>query len=84
MPRLVLGEILPVFVNTVTPDGMYPVQDCEKLQLPSQMKLSEKPNAFAGIFVPFLEFTWNVKDFQKEDDCHSQTISEITNCQYPA
>ena len=33
----VLGEILAVFVNRLTIDGKYPVQDCENLQLPIQM-----------------------------------------------
>ena len=36
---LVLGETLEVFVNTLTVDGKYPVQDCENLQVPIQMQL---------------------------------------------
>ena len=42
MSPLVLCEILGVFFNTLLPDGKYPVQDCENLQLPIQMQLSEK------------------------------------------
>ena len=42
MPPLVLGEILGVFVNTLTAKGMYPVQDSENFPLPIQMRLSEK------------------------------------------
>ena len=42
MSPLGLGEILQVFVNTLTADGKYPVQDCENLQLPIQMQLSQK------------------------------------------
>ena len=38
MSLLLLGQILWVFVNTVTADGMYPVQDCEKFQPPIQMQ----------------------------------------------
>ena len=38
MSPLVLGEILGVFFNTLTSDGMYPVQDCENLRLPIQMQ----------------------------------------------
>ena len=34
---LVLGEILHLFVNTLTADGMYAVQDSDNLQLPIQM-----------------------------------------------
>ena len=42
MSPLMLGEILGVFVNTLTTDGKYPVQGCENLQLPIQMQLSKK------------------------------------------
>ena len=37
-----LGEILGVFLNTLTADGQYPVQGCKNLQLRIQMQLSEK------------------------------------------
>ena len=40
MSPLVLGEILGVFVNTLTADGKYPVQGCENLQHPIEMQLS--------------------------------------------
>ena len=50
-----LGVILGVFVNTLTADGVYPVQDCENLQLQIQMQLSEKRKAFSEFFVPVLE-----------------------------
>ena len=42
MSPLVLCEILGVVFNTLLADGKYPVQDCENLQLPIQMQLSEK------------------------------------------
>ena len=41
MSPLVLRKILGVFVNTLTADCKYPVQDCENLPLPIQMQLSE-------------------------------------------
>ena len=37
---LVIFEILEVFVNTLTADDEYPVQDCENLALSIQMQLS--------------------------------------------
>ena len=46
MSPLVLGEILGVFVNTLTTDGKYFVQDCENLQLPIYMQLTEKKDLF--------------------------------------
>ena len=71
MSPLVLGEMLVVFVNTLIADGKYPVQDCENLQLPIQMQLSQKRKSFSEFVVPFLEFTSNFKHFEKKDDCHS-------------
>ena len=71
MSPLVLGEILGVFVNTLTADGKYPVQGCENLQLPIQMQLSEKRKTFSEFFVPFLESTPNFKRFERKDDCLS-------------
>ena len=80
MSPLVLGEIVGVFLNTLTDDGMYPVQGCENLQLPIQMQLSGKQKYFSLFFVPFLESSWNFKHFEKKVDCHSYCISEITDC----
>ena len=48
---LVLGEILGVFVNTLTADVKYPAQGCENLQVPIQMQLSEKGKTFCEFFV---------------------------------
>ena len=38
-------------------NGKYPVQDCENLQLPIQMQLSQKQN----IFLNFLIHFWNLR-----------------------
>ena len=40
MSPLVLGKILGVFVNTLTAEGKYPVEDWENFQLSIQMQLS--------------------------------------------
>ena len=61
---------LRVFVNTLTADGNYPVQHCEHLELPIQMRVSEKRKNFSQFFVPFLESTSNFKHFEKKDDSH--------------
>ena len=71
MSSLVLGEILGVFVNTLTADGNYLVPDCENFQLPIQMQLSEKRKTFSQFFVPVLESTSIFKHFEKKDDRHS-------------
>ena len=61
MSPLALGEVLGVFVNILTADDNYPFQDCQNLQLPIQMQLSEKWNTFSELFVTFLESTSNFK-----------------------
>ena len=50
MSPLVIGEILGVFVNTLTADGKYPAEDWKSLQLPIQMQLSEKRKTFSQFF----------------------------------
>ena len=80
MSLLVSREILGLFVNTLTGDNKYSVQDWDNLLLPIQMQLSEKPKTFSDFFVPFLESTSNVKHFERKDDCYSSIISEITDC----
>ena len=71
MSPLAIAEILEVFVNILTADYKYPVQDCENLPLPIQMQLSEKRKTFSQFFVPFLESTSNFERFQRKDDRHS-------------
>ena len=68
---LVLRDVFVVFVNRLTADGKYRVQDCKNFQLPIQMPLSEKRKPFFQFFVPFLESTSNLKHFEKKDDYHS-------------
>ena len=68
---LVLREILGIFVNTLTVDGKYPVQDCKNLQLSIQMKLSQKRTALSQFFLEFLDSTSNFKHFEKKDSRHS-------------
>ena len=71
MSPLVLLKSYWVFFKSLTADGKYPVQDCENLQLPIQMQLSQKRKSFAQFCVPFLESTSDFKDFEKTDDSHS-------------
>ena len=46
MSPLVLGEILGVFLKTLTADGKYRVQGCGNMQFPIQMPLPEKEKTF--------------------------------------
>ena len=69
-----------MFVNIFPTDDKYPLQDCENLQLPIQMQLSEKRKTFSEFFVPFLESTSNFKHFEGKDVRHS-CFSEIADCE---
>ena len=72
-PKLQTVKILVrrVFVNTLTAEGKYPVQDWENLPLPMQMLLSDIWKTFSQFFVPFLESTEYFKHFERKDDRHS-------------
>ena len=65
------GEILGMFLNTLSADGKYPIEDWEDLPLPIQMELYEKRKPFSQFFVRFLESTSNFKHFEGKDDPHS-------------
>ena len=45
------------------------------------MQLSEKRKTFSEFSVTFLESTSEFKHFEKKDECHSQCISEIGDCE---
>ena len=53
MSPLLLGEILDLFVNILTADAKYPVEDCENLRLPIEMQLSEKRKPFLNFLFYF-------------------------------
>ena len=76
---LVLCKILRLFVNTLTPDGKYPLLNRDKLTQPLQILLYHKQKTFSQSFSQFLKSTLNFEHFQKKDDTHSRCISEITN-----
>ena len=71
MSPLVLREILGLYVNTLTANAKYPIQDCENMQLPIQIQISGKRKIFYRFFVPFLESTSNFQHFDNRDDWHS-------------
>ena len=81
---LLIGEILGVFVHTVTADDKYPVQDCENLPLPIIWKTKNFSSIFFFFFVfvfSFLESTSNFKGFEKKHDCHTLSFSQIKDCE---
>ena len=76
-----LGEILVVFFNTLPADSMDPVQDCEKLQLPIEMQLSQKGKPFLNFLLDFLNLHQISHISFKKHDCHRLCISQITDCE---
>ena len=57
MSPLVIGEIIGVFVNTLTAEGKYSIEDWQNLPLPIYFQLSEKRKTFSEVSVSFLEYT---------------------------
>ena len=51
---LLSGEIVAIFLNTLTDEGRYVFEDWENLPLTIQMQLSEKWKTFSQFF-PFME-----------------------------
>ena len=72
MSPLLLPEILFVFLDTLTADAKYRVEDCGILLLPIQMQLSEKRKIFFHFF--FFHY-WNLHQIlnilKKKDNDHS-------------
>ena len=77
---LVRSEVLGQFVNTMTADYKYFRQNLENLSQQVQMQISLKPKTFAGFFFASLKSTLNLEYFEKKDESHSLSITEINNC----
>ena len=45
------------------------------------MKISKNEKNISEFFYSFLKCTSNFANFEKKDDSHSLSISEITNCE---
>ena len=52
-----LGQILGVFVDTLSADAKYPVENYKNLLPPIQMQLFKKRKTFSQFLVPFQEST---------------------------
>ena len=72
-------QILGLPVNSLAADEKYPFPNTENLTTPIQMQLSQKQKSFSEFFASFLKFRLNLKYFEKKDDPHRFSISEITD-----
>ena len=77
---LVRSQVLGQFVNTMTADYKYFRQNLENLPQQVQTQISLKPKTFAGFFIASLKSTLNLEYFEKKDESHSLSITEINNC----
>ena len=78
---LVRSELLGQFLNTSTSDYKCSRQNLENLWQQVPRQISRKTQTFSGFFVTFLKSTLNFEYFEKKDQSHSLSISEIINCE---
>ena len=45
------------------------------------MQISQKPKTFCGLFIASMKFTLNSEYFEKKDQSHSLSITEIIDCE---
>ena len=64
----------------MTADYIYFRQNVENLQQQVQTQISLKPKTFSGFFIASLKSTLNLEYFDKKDESHSLSITEINNC----
>ena len=77
---LVRSEVLGQFVNTITAVYNYIRQNLENLRQQVQTQISLKPKPFSGFFIALMKSTLNLEYFEKKDQSHSLSITEINNC----
>ena len=64
----------------MTADYMYFRQNVENLPQQVQTQISLKPKTSSGFFIASLKSTLNLEYFEKKDESHSLSITEINNC----
>ena len=64
----------------MTADYMYFRQNVENLPQQVQTQISQKPKTFSRFFIASLKSTLNLEYFEKKDESHSLSITEINNC----
>ena len=69
--------MLGLFVNILNADDNYCRYNRENFPQQIQMQLSQKPKTFSAFFIGFLKSKSNFQCFEKKDECHSVSISQI-------
>ena len=63
--------------HTLTPNYEYSRSNRKNLPLPIQRQLSIKLNNFSQFFIAFLKCTLNLEHFEKKNEPHSSSLSEV-------
>ena len=63
----------------MTADDKQVRQNLESLPQQVQTQISLKPKTFSGFFIASLKSTLNLEYFEKKDESHSLSITEINN-----
>ena len=78
---LVGSELLGQFVNIMTADYKYSRQNRDNLCQQVSRQRSLKLKTCSRFFIAFLKSTLNLEYFEKKDQSHSLSITEIINCE---
>ena len=78
---LISSELLGQFVNTLTADYKYSRQNWENLWQQVPMQIFLKLKTWSRFFIALLKSTLNLLYFEKKDQSHSLSITEIINCE---
>ena len=81
MLGLVRSELLGQFVNTLTADYNYSRRNRANLSEQDPMQTSLQLKTCSRFFITFLKSTLNLEYFEKKDQSHSLSITEIINCE---
>ena len=76
---LVRSEVLGQLVNTLTADYKHSAWNRENLPQQVQTQISQERKTFSGFFIAFLKCTLNLEYFEKKDQSHSLSVTEIIN-----
>ena len=76
---LVRSEVLGQFVNTLTAVYNYFRYNLENLPQQVQTLISLKLKTFSQLFIASLKSTLTLEYFEKKDQSHSLSITEISN-----
>ena len=68
-------------VNIYAADDKYPVVNRESLAVPIEIQLLQKQETFSDLLSEFLKSTLNFQYFEKNNDSHRFSVSEITDSQ---